>query len=299
MKKNQFKLITSAFNSRYLPNVVVATILTVVFIVVGQIIGTMAYRMLVPYILHQDLNVTLFMILSCGGVFLCLFVWVKFIEKRSFSSIGFFKENKISQYCIGFLVGMLMFFAVMILLFILGQAKINQNPIISVGVSAISSILIALPGWIIQGASEEVVTRGWLMNVIGARYNVVVGLLVSSSLFGILHLLNNHVSLLAIFNIILVGLFFGLYALKTDNIWGACGAHSAWNWAQGNIFGLEVSGNSVCSLSLIQTKLTGIEWVTGGSFGPEAGLAATLILLVGIVIVGKSIKKRERYIRNI
>ncbi|WP_053956796.1 CPBP family intramembrane glutamic endopeptidase [Inediibacterium massiliense] len=299
MKKNQFKLISSALDSRFLPNFFVAPILTIIFIIVGQIIGVISYKMLVPYILHEELNFTIFMILSCGFVFMCVFAWVKLVEKRSFSSIGFFKENVISQYLIGFGVGALMFFAVMILLFVSGQAKINLDTTISFGISTISGILIVLPGWMIQGGSEEVVTRGWLMNVLSARYNMAAGLFVSSSLFGVLHLLNNHVSFLAILNIILVGLFFGLYALKTDNIWGACGAHSAWNWVQGNIFGLEVSGNSIPSVSFFQTKLTGIQWITGGAFGPEAGLAATLILLIGIVLVGKSIKKREYYIGNL
>ncbi|MCJ7691055.1 MAG: CPBP family intramembrane metalloprotease, partial [Clostridiaceae bacterium] len=123
------------------------------------------------------------------------------------------------------------------------------------------------------------------MNVLGAKYNVAVGLIISSSFFGLIHSANPNVNILAIINIVLVGLFLGLYVIKTNDLWGVCGLHAAWNWTQGNVFGFEVSGQTVASGSLMHLKLTGAQWFTGGAFGPEAGMAAAIVLSIGIIVV--------------
>ncbi len=123
------------------------------------------------------------------------------------------------------------------------------------------------------------------MNILSARYNVNIGLFISSVLFSLLHLSNPNVNIIAILNIILVGYLFGLYVIKTNDLWGACGMHSAWNFAQGNLFGFEVSGLNVSIGSLFDFNLTGNELLSGGVFGPEAGIASTLILIIGIVAI--------------
>ena len=123
------------------------------------------------------------------------------------------------------------------------------------------------------------------MNVLGARYNIALGLIISSTLFGALHLGNENVNYVALLNIILVGILFGLYVIKTNDLWGACGMHSAWNFAQGNLFGFEVSGINTSVGSLIDLNLTGSNFISGGQFGPEAGIAATIVLITGIFIV--------------
>ncbi len=148
------------------------------------------------------------MVMTCGVTILIVFIWVHFVEKRSISSMGFYKENKLIHYLQGFGIGVLMFSVVMGLLFITGQARIATQPSFTVGLLAVPSILIMIPGWMIQGASEEILTRGWLMNDLIARYNLPLGLILSSTLFGALHLLNAHVSYIAIFNIVLIGIFF-------------------------------------------------------------------------------------------
>ena len=166
-----------------------------------------------------------------------------------------------------------------------GYITVEKNPIQLVGISAISSILVILFGWIIQGATEEIVTRGWLLNVLSSKYNIGFGLLISSTLFGLMHLTNPNVNYIAVINIILVGLFYGLYVIKTNDLWAVCGMHSAWNFAQGNIFGFEVSGLDVSVGSLIDLNLVGNNVITGGAFGPEAGIISTFILLVSIGIL--------------
>lgn len=258
----------------------------------GSLIGSLAtvplflaLRNIPLFSNNKDLLSLLITLFSFVFISLLVFFRVKVIEKRSFSSIGFNKNNWLKKYSLGFLIGLAMMSIIVLILLPFGYITIEKNPIQPVGVSAIASVLVILFGWIIQGATEEIVTRGWLLNVLSTKYNIGVGLLISSTLFGLMHLTNPNVNYIAVINIILVGLFYGLYVIKTNDLWAVCGMHSAWNFAQGNLFGFEVSGLDVSVGSLIDLNLVGSDFVTGGIFGPEAGITATFILLASIGIL--------------
>lgn len=123
------------------------------------------------------------------------------------------------------------------------------------------------------------------MNVIGARYNIIIGLIVSSVFFGLIHSENPSINYLAMINIVLVGILLGLIVINTGNLWVVCGIHSAWNFAQGNIFGFQVSGNEVGTGTIVDLNLVGNEVITGGSFGPEAGIVCSFVIVFLIVIM--------------
>ncbi|WP_277232301.1 CPBP family intramembrane glutamic endopeptidase [Romboutsia timonensis] len=265
----------------------------------GSLIGSLAtvplflaLRNIPLFSNNKDLLSLLITLFSFVFISLLVFFRVKVIEKRSLSSIGFNKNNWLKKYSLGFLIGLAMMSIIVLILLPFGYITVDKNPIQPVGVSAIASVLVILFGWIIQGATEEIVTRGWLLNVLSTKYNIGVGLLISSTLFGLMHLTNPNVNYIAVINIILVGLFYGLYVIKTNDLWAVCGMHSAWNFAQGNIFGFKVSGLDVSVGSLIDLNLVGSDFVTGGIFGPEAGITATFILLASIGILLFIDKKR-------
>lgn len=274
------------------PNFIWSIILSLIFMYGGSLIGGILtiplYIVLLklPLFYHnQNLLLLLINLLTFAAISLLVFFRVKIIEKRSLSSIGFNKNNWLKKYSLGFLIGLVMMSIIVLILLPFGYITIEKNPVQPVGVSAISSVLVILFGWIIQGATEEIVTRGWLLNILSAKYNIGVGLLISSTLFGLMHLSNPNINYIAVINIILVGLFYGLCVIKTNDLWAVCGMHTAWNFAQGNLFGFEVSGIDVSVGSLIDLNLVGSDFVTGGIFGPEAGIVATFILLVSIVIL--------------
>lgn len=265
----------------------------------GSLIGSLAtvplflaLRNIPLFSNNKDLLSLLITLFSFVFISLLVFFRVKVIEKRSLSSIGFNKNNWLKKYSLGFLIGLAMMSIIVLILLPFGYITVDKNPIQPVGVSAIASVLVILFGWIIQGATEEIVTRGWLLNILSTKYNIGVGLLISSTLFGLMHLTNPNVNYIAVINIILVGLFYGLYVIKTNDLWAVCGMHSAWNFAQGNLFGFEVSGLDVSVGSLIDLNLVGSDFVTGGIFGPEAGITATFILLASIGILLFIDKKR-------
>ena len=299
MHSKKIPIINSSKNKKKLPNFIWAIILSLIFMYGGSLMGSLATVPLflalrnIPLFFNNkyllSLLITLF---SFAFISLLVFFRVKVIEKRSFSSIGFNKNNWLKKYSLGFLIGLAMMSIIVLILFPFGYITVEKNPIQPVGISAIASVLVILFGWIIQGATEEIVTRGWLLNVLSTKYNIGVGLLISSTLFGLMHLTNPNVNYIAVINIILVGLFYGLYVIKTNDLWAVCGMHSAWNFAQGNIFGFKVSGLDVSVGSLIDLNLVGSDFVTGGIFGPEAGITATFILLASIGILLFIDKKR-------
>lgn len=299
MHSKKIPIINSSKNKKKLPNFIWAIILSLIFMYGGSLMGSLAtvplflaLRNIPLFFNNKDLLSLLITLFSFAFISLLVFFRVKVIEKRSFSSIGFNKNNWLKKYSLGFLIGLAMMSIIVLILFPFGYITVEKNPIQPVGISAIASVLVILFGWIIQGATEEIVTRGWLLNVLSTKYNIGVGLLISSTLFGLMHLTNPNVNYIAVINIILVGLFYGLYVIKTNDLWAVCGMHSAWNFAQGNIFGFKVSGLDVSVGSLIDLNLIGSDFVTGGIFGPEAGITATFILLASIGILLFIDKKR-------
>ena len=299
MHSKKIPIINSSKNKKKLPNFIWAIILSLIFMYGGSLMGSLAtvplflaLRNIPLFFNNKDLLSLLITLFLFAFISLLVFFRVKVIEKRSFSSIGFNKNNWLKKYSLGFLIGLAMMSIIVLILFPFGYITVEKNPIQPVGISAIASVLIILLGWIIQGATEEIVTRGWLLNVLSTKYNIGVGLLISSTLFGLMHLTNPNVNYIAVINIILVGLFYGLYVIKTNDLWAVCGMHSAWNFAQGNIFGFKVSGLDVSVGSLIDLNLVGSDFVTGGIFGPEAGITATFILLASIGILLFIDKKR-------
>ena len=299
MHSKKIPIINISKNKRKLPNFIWAIILSLIFMYGGSLMGSLAtvplflaLRNIPLFFNNKDLLSLLITLFSFAFISLLVFFRVTVIEKRSFSSIGFNKNNWLKKYSLGFLIGLAMMSIIVLILFPFGYITVEKNPIQPVGISAIASVLVILFGWIIQGATEEIVTRGWLLNVLSTKYNIGVGLLISSTLFGLMHLTNPNVNYIAVINIILVGLFYGLYVIKTNDLWAVCGMHSAWNFAQGNIFGFKVSGLDVSVGSLIDLNLVGSDFVTGGIFGPEAGITATFILLASIGILLFIDKKR-------
>ena len=292
MLSRKNSIINSYKNEKKSPNFIWAIILSLIFMYGGSLIGSLATVPLYLALLNvplffnnQNLLSLLITLFSFAFISLLIFFRVKVIEKRSLSSIGFNKNNWLKKYSLGFLIGLVMMSIIVLILLSFGYITVEKNPIQLVGISAISSILVILFGWIIQGATEEIVTRGWLLNVLSSKYNIGFGLLISSTLFGLMHLTNPNVNYIAVINIILVGLFYGLYVIKTNDLWAVCGMHSAWNFAQGNIFGFEVSGLDISVGTLIDLNLVENDFITGGVFGPEASIVATFVLLLSIIIL--------------
>ena len=120
----------------------------------------------------------------------------------------------------------------------------------------------------------------------------LVGAIASSIFFVLLHLQNGHFGWLAAAGIFLGGIFLALAYVCSDSLWLPIGMHFGWNFFEGTVFGLPVSGME--AFSLLQTRLTGAAWLTGGAFGPEAGLAAVPVMLLALGVVARYTSHRAR-----
>ena len=156
-------------------------------------------------------------------------------------------------------------------------------------------ILGLFPFWLLQGGTEEVATRGWLLTRIAARTNLPLAIAISSSLFGILHMGNAGVTFLSVLNIILDGVLAGLLFIYTDSIWLVVAQHGTWNYVQGNLLGFQVSGTGADASIFSFTMGDGPDWLTGEAFGAEGSIITTLVLLVSLVIVYRLGERKEKF----
>lgn len=213
-------------------------------------------------------------------VTILVIVYCRFIEKRSLYSMGFVKRKAVFNYLLGLVIGAVMFGAGVLICWLTGALAFN-GVILGNSLGLVFAFFLA---FLFQGMSEEVMLRGYFMVSIAAKKTVVVAILLNSILFALMHILNNGISLLPIINLTLFGIFASVYMLRTGNIWGVCAIHSMWNFVQGNIFGIAVSGiNIKASVFSFVPAGTGT-LINGGDFGLEGGLGVTIVLVAAIII---------------
>lgn len=207
-------------------------------------------------------------------------LYCKAIEKRSLRSMGFSKAGWTKDYLLGFGIGAGMLVASVGIAAAFGTLSVSAVS----GVSVLM-VLAFLAGFIVQGMAEEVLLRGYFMVSLANRTSVAWAVAISSAAFSLLHLLNAGITLLAMLNLTLFGVFMGIYVLRAGNIWGACALHTAWNFFQGNIFGVQVSGANMGASVFSCAAAESGTLINGGAFGLEGGLAVTAVLAIAICAV--------------
>jgi hypothetical protein len=133
----------------------------------------------------------------------------------------------------------------------------------------------------VAALAEEAIFRGYPLQTFARAKLASVGVLVTLMFFGYVHLSNpNAMPGMTFVNTALAGLWLAVGYLRTRSLWFPLGLHWSWNWALGWFFGLPVSGLNVVSHPLLKGNDLGPEWLTGGSYGLEGGVAATVVLVV-------------------
>jgi hypothetical protein len=158
------------------------------------------------------------------------------------------------------------------------------------GGSFASALLLVVVLFVGVSIREELLLRGWfLTNLaegtagfrgISPRSAVVFATLLSSVVFGFLHAANPNATVVSTASISLAGVFLALGYLLTGELAIPIGLHFTWNFFQGSVFGFPVSGLGL-GVSVIAVEQGGPELVTGGQFGPEAGLIGMAAMVVG------------------
>lgn len=221
---------------------------------------------------------SLFATIAMTGVVL---LFCKLLQKRRMNTLGFRKKGMVKEYICGLAAGFILFSAAMLICIVTGSVKMQGlSPNFTVGM-----FLLFTFGFLLQGMAEEVLCRGYLMVSIGRRYSMMAAIWVNAIFFAALHLGNSGIGVLPLINLTLFGIFASVYYIKRDNIWGVGALHSIWNLVQGNFYGIRVSGIETGCTVFSSEVIEGKELINGGDFGLEGGIAVTIVLLVGTIVL--------------
>ncbi len=211
---------------------------------------------------------------------LALWAWLRFKEVRAFSSLGFRGVDAIRRFTIGLAIGSGMLTLSVVLMLLLGLYRQVEVPAGgSGGLAALLPVLLLVLVWVVQASSEEILTRGYLVQTGGLQLPGWLALLVPALIFTGLHFVSAGLSEpVAILNILLYSFFASFIALRQGSLWMVCGIHTGWNWFQGNVFGVPVSGNAYATgfFHLGPTE-DASRFLSGGSFGPEGSLVTSVV----------------------
>lgn len=215
-------------------------------------------------------------------------LYCKFIEKRSFRSIGFQKKNLFKHYLIGLLIGSLMICTTILINFLVGGLKIED---ISNGFNGTTLLFIVIyfVGFIFQGASEEILFRGFLMTDIARKNKITTAIITSSLIFSLMHIFNPGTNIFELISIFLMGVFLSLYIICFDNIWGACAIHTIWNFVQINILGINTDLLKITDSIFKTTDLT-----DSGIFQVIDGITGIVFFIIAICLLLLYMKKHGK-----
>lgn len=210
------------------------------------------------------------------------------MKPRDFGFI--FNKKALLDYLVGFVVGILTFSAATGLAVLLSSETVSRFSGFRTEI-----FLLYFVGWFFQGMAEEVMCRGLILTVIarGQKGKVKVAILANSLIFAAMHLGNAGISPLALINLTLFGIFASLIYLHTGNIWMCSAIHTAWNYIQGNFFGIAVSGGELKNTLFVSEPVDGRELINGGAFGLEGGLCVTVVMCIAIAITVLCRTKRK------
>ena len=193
--------------------------------------------------------------------------YVKVVERRAVTELS--TTRAIREICAGLLLGALLLSLTIGGLALLGVYQIT-------GTNGWMAMLATLPGFILAAVLEEVVMRGVVFRILEQWLGSWIALAISATLFGLLHLLNPGVTLLNAGAVMLeAGILLAAAYMLTRRLWFCIGIHFAWNFTQGGIFSAAVSGGA--TNGLLQSRLAGPVWLTGGVFGAEASVVAVVL----------------------
>src|SRR3984885_5951643 len=211
---------------------------------------------------------------KAGAVLLTLVVvsaysgYVRLVEKRSVAELS--GPHAVRELGAGMLLGALLLSVTIAVLAALGVYRVT-------GSNGWLARLATVPGFILAAVLEEVVMRGVVFRILEQSLGSWLALALSALIFGALHLLNPGAIMLE------AGILLAAAYMLTRRLWLCMGIHFAWNFTQGGIFSAAVSGGA--TQGLLQAKLVGAEWLTGGAFGVEASAVALLVCTSAAVLL--------------
>ena len=227
----------------------------------------------------------LMIVLQALGITLAVYICRKLLDRRSFVSLGLrLNARALTYFLIGTAISAVALGALFLGMWAGGLLVVK-------GVSVNLPLLgcwIAL--WLLVGWGEEIWVRGYWLQNIAEGGHIKSAVIVSSVLFGLLHGGNPNITLLAVLNLMLAGVYLAWGYVRTRSLWLPIGLHFGWNLFEGTVFGFPVSGTS--PYAVVKINVFGAQWLTGGKFGPEGGLVIWGVMALGAALVWLATRRR-------
>jgi len=250
------------------------------------------------YGLSQFLMTELLGLTSVGGDFKKLITGIVSSIIAVFTYILLYKyyENRVvSEFSMthigrdlltGVVLGFLLQSLTILVIYVLGGYTIEAT-------NSFIYLVPALAMGLTSAIVEEILLRGIVFRIAEEKLGSYIALFISALLFGALHIGNPNSTLIASLGIaIQAGLLLGVAYMYTRNLWFPIGIHFAWNFAQSGIYGASVSGHQL-DKSLFTSNIEGADLWTGGNFGPEGSIQATVFCLIAMLILFKLCKNKK------
>ncbi len=245
--------------------------------------------------------------LTLLGALLGTWIATRYLDKRPFVDLGFrFDRHWWPDFGFGLALGAFLMAGVFVVELLFGWITVTGSFFADGEGRFAVAILGPLIVFIVVGITEEVLARGYeIRNMaegfntrsLSKRQSVLLAWLVSSSLFGMLHVFNPNATWYSTANLMLAGLFLGVGYILTGSLAISIGLHITWNFFQGNVFGFPVSGNDFASATFIAVTQGGPPLWTGGAFGPEAGLIGIVAVVIGSLLTVWWVRQRYGAVR--
>lgn len=232
----------------------------------------------------DDQTITLIIYYGYVIVISVLLLYWKWIEKKSLAELGL--TNRIKSYFIGVLIAILMLLIIIGLIILTGAIKYH-------GIYEKKNIILIVlygGGFIIQGAMEELLCRGYLFHTLKDKVSMPIAITISTIMFIVPHCSSLFAGemiygVIGIINLILISLIFSLLTICFQNIWAACGLHSFWNFILYSIMGLNLSGNDENITAIFNMRSVGNNIWNGSIYGIEASVITVFILGIFSIIL--------------
>jgi membrane protease YdiL (CAAX protease family) len=206
-------------------------------------------------------------------------IMTRLVNKKPFRAAGLpLARGSARDFALGCFLGLLMMAGIFLVEFALGYVSLASR---GLGVADIIWTL-ATSGFLFAMAAlaEELLFRGYPFQSLMQGLTFLPAALGTSVLFAAAHLRNPEISISGVVNIALAGMWLSIAYLKTRTLWLPFGLHFSWNLCQTTVFSLPTSGIRMEDRMLFSATQQGPDWVTGGSFGPEGGVLATIAIIL-------------------
>lgn len=221
-----------------------------------------------------------------------LLYW-KLIEKKPLSEMGLTKH--FGNYFIGAIVGVILLALSVTGIVLTGSIEYHG---IFENVDVLM-ILLLFGGFIIQGATEEILCRGIVLHALKEKNSVWIAIVVSTVLFIMPHWSSlfdggTVYGVIGVANLVLISIIFSLLTVRFQSIWAACGLHSFWNAILYCILGLNLSGKDETVTAIFNMQSVGNNIWNGGEYGIEASVITAVVLALAATLIWYMNRKKKR-----